>query len=287
MGVRGQLQAVMQGKPETLSDSAITEFLEFACRVAESAGKALLPYFRSGLGVENKSTAGYDPVTVADRAAERVIRDEIARAYPRHSIVGEEYGRTAGSAPLTWIIDPIDGTRGFMLGLPQWGTLVALNDGIRPVLGVMHQPFVGETFVGSRLGAYLRRAGKVQPLRTSRVSELADASLCATHPEMFRQGREQSAFMRVSRSCKQTRYGTDCYGWCLLAAGLIDLVIETQLNSYDIQAPIPIIEAAGGVVTDWSGQPAYEGGQVIAAGDPRLHELALEMLAEAATHDKA
>jgi histidinol phosphatase-like enzyme (inositol monophosphatase family) len=274
---------VMKLSAEALSDAAISEYLEFACRIAESAGEAILPHFRSGLDVENKSTVGYDPVTLADREAERVIRDAIARAYPGHSIVGEEYGRTSGASSLTWVIDPIDGTRGFMMGLPQWGTLIALNDGIRPVLGVMHQPFIGETFMGSRLGAYLRRAGKVQPLRTRKISDLADASLCATHPEMFREGAEQSAFMRVSRSCKQTRYGTDCYAWCLLAAGLIDLVIETQLNAYDIQAPIPIIEAAGGVVTDWSGQPAYEGGQVIAAGDPRLHRAALEMIAGA--HD--
>ena len=266
---------------EALSESAISEYLAFACHVAESAGQAILPHFRTALGVENKSTVGYDPVTLADRAAEQVIRDAIVSAYPGHSILGEEYGRTFGTSPLTWIIDPIDGTRGFMMGLPQWGTLVALNDGIRPVLGVMHQPFVGETFVGSRLGAYLRRAGNVQPLRTRRISDLAEASLCATHPEMFRPGAEQSRFMRVSRSCKQTRYGTDCYGWCLLAAGLIDLVIETQLNSYDIQALVPIIEAAGGVVTTWSGQPAYEGGQVIAAGDPTLHRAVIEMLASA------
>jgi histidinol-phosphatase len=245
------------------------------------AGNAILPHFRSGLGVENKSTLAYDPVTLADREAEQLIRAAIAREYPSHSIVGEEYGRTSGASPLTWVIDPIDGTRGFIMGLPQWGTLVALNDGIRPVLGVMHQPFVGETFMGSRHGAYLLRGGRLQPLRTRQVNDLADASLCATHPEMFREGPERSAFGRVSRACKQVRYGTDCYGWCLLAAGLIDLVIETQLNPYDIQAPIPIIEAAGGVVTNWSGQPAYEGGQVIAAGDPRLHQAALNMLADA------
>ncbi len=265
---------------KALSDAEIEEYLEFACRVAELAGQEILPHFRSGLGVENKSTVDYDPVTLADKQAEQVIRREIARAYPTHSVFGEEYGRSSGSCSLTWIIDPIDGTRGFMMGLPQWGTLIALNDGIRPVLGVMHQPFVKETFIGSRHGAYLRRAAELRPLRTRQIDDLGDASLCATHPEMFREGAERSAFGRVARRCKQTRYGTDCYAWCLLAAGLIDLVIETQLNPYDIQAVIPIIEAAGGVVTSWSGQPAYGGGQVIAAGDPTLHRTALELLGD-------
>jgi histidinol phosphatase-like enzyme (inositol monophosphatase family) len=266
---------------EPLSDAVLDVYLKFACRLAELAGEAILPHFRSGLGVENKATCSYDPVTLADKKAEQVIRAEIARLYPAHSILGEEYGRSSGVSSLTWVIDPIDGTRGFMMGLPQWGTLVALNDGTRPVLGVMHQPFVGETFMGSRHGAYLRRAGKVQPLHTREVDNLNDASMCATHPEMFRQGAERAAFGRVARACKQTRYGTDCYAWCLLAAGLIDLVIESQLHPYDIQAPIPIIEAAGGVVTDWSGKPAFGGGQVIAAGDPRLHQIALELLADA------
>jgi histidinol phosphatase-like enzyme (inositol monophosphatase family) len=266
---------------EAPSDAALDEYLDFACRIAELAGKAIMPHFRSGLGVENKSTRGYDPVTLADREAEQAIRAAIASAFPAHSIVGEEYGRSSGASPLTWIIDPIDGTRGFMMGLPQWGTLIALNDGSRPILGVMHQPFVGETFIGSRHGAFLRRAGRLQPLRTRRIDDLTDASLCATHPEMFREGAERTAFRRVSRLCKQTRYGTDCYAWCLLAAGLIDLVIETQLNPYDIQALIPIIEAAGGVITSWSGQPAYEGGQVVAAGDPMLHKIALEVLVDA------
>jgi histidinol phosphatase-like enzyme (inositol monophosphatase family) len=263
---------------EALSDGRIEEYLEFACRLAEMAGEAILPHFRSGLGVANKARFGYDPVTLADKVAEELIRAEIARSYPAHSILGEEYGCSPGASPLTWVIDPIDGTRGFMMGLPQWGTLVALSDGTRPVLGVMHQPFVGETFVGSQRGAYLRRAGKVQPLHTREINDLSDASVCATHPQMFRPGAERAGFGRVARACKQTRYGTDCYAWCLLAAGLIDLVIETQLRPYDIQALIPIIEAAGGVVTDWSGKPAYDGGQVVAAGGPRLHQMAVKLL---------
>jgi len=267
---------------ELLADAALDEYLEFAARVTELAGNAILLHFRSGLGVANKSPSGYDPVTQADKEAEQIIRAEIARAFPSHSILGEEYGRSSGASPLTWVIDPIDGTRGFMMGLPQWGTLLALNDGSRPVLGVMHQPFVGESFVGSRHGAYLRWAGQSRLLHTRQVADLNDASLCATHPGMFREGAERTAFEQVARLCKQTRYGTDCYAWCLLAAGLIDLVIETQLNPYDIQALIPIIEAAGGVITNWSGEPACEGGQAIAAGDARLHKIVLERLTPAA-----
>jgi histidinol-phosphatase len=272
----------MTDSAEPLGDAALGEYLEFACRIAELAGMAILPHFRSGLGVENKSGVGYDPVTLADKEAERVMRAEIARSYPTHSVLGEEFGRSTGASPFTWILDPIDGTRGFVMGLPQWGTLVALNDGIRPVLGVMHQPFIGESFMGSRRGAYLRRNRRIQLLHSRRVEHLSDAALCATHPEMFREGAELAAFGRIARQCKQTRYGTDCYAWCLLAAGLIDLVIEAQLNTYDIQALIPIIEAAGGVVTSWSGGVAYDGGQVIAAGDVRLHRIAVAMLAAGA-----
>jgi histidinol-phosphatase len=270
----------MTTRTALLTDTALDEYLEFACRVVELAGKVILPLFRCDIGVENKSSSGYDPVTRADKEAEQIIRTEIARAYPEHSIFGEEYGRSDETSPFTWIIDPIDGTRGFVMGLPQWGTLLALNDGLRPVLGVMHQPFVEETFVGSRRGAYLRRRGSVRSLYARPVHDIGEASLCATHPEMFKEGPERTAFNRVAHSCKQTRYGTDCYAWCLLAAGLIDLVIESSLQPYDIQALIPIIEAAGGYVTNWSGEPAYEGGQVIAAGDSKLHQTVLEMLAD-------
>ncbi|HJU10881.1 MAG TPA: histidinol-phosphatase [Candidatus Binataceae bacterium] len=266
-----------------LSDIEIQEYLEFACHVAELAGKVILPYFRSGASVENKLKVGYDPVTMADREAEWLIRSEITRAYPQHSILGEEFGTSFGASALTWVIDPIDGTRGFVMGLPQWGTLLALNDGARPLLGVMHQPFIGETFMGSRHGAYLRSEERTERLKTREIAELSDASVCATHPDMFSEGEEHAAFSRIARACKQTRYGTDCYGWCLLAAGLIDLVIETQLKPYDIQAPIAIIEAAGGIVTDWAGQPAYNGGRVLGAANSRLHQIALEILISSTT----
>ena len=280
-------------------------YLEFACRLGELAGGVILPHFRLALEVDNKAAPGhdplttanqtgaivtemapgygaasaYDPVTVADRSAEEAIVAEIARVYPEHAIYGEEHGRKAGSAGLTWVIDPIDGTRAFILGQLHWGTLIALNDGARPMLGVMHQPYVGETFVGSPSGAFLRRGGREDRLRTRPCSNLREARVCTSHPDQFARREERAAFDLIASKARLTRYGGDCYNYCLLAAGLIDLVIESQLFAYDVQALIPMIEAAGGVMTGWDGQPCYQGGAVIAAGDPRLHRSVLEMLA--------
>jgi myo-inositol-1(or 4)-monophosphatase len=262
-----------------IDNRQLSEFVEFACRLGEAAGRAILPHFRADLDVENKAPTGYyDPVTVADRAAESAIRDEIRRVYPRHGILGEEHGASAGSDEFTWVIDPIDGTRAFILGQLHWGVLIALNDGTRPIVGVMHQPYVGETFVGSRHGAELRHAGQTRRLRTRGSVRLEDAIVCATDPSMFAPGAEGDAFHEIARRARMRRYGGDCYSYCLVAAGLVDLVIEAQLKPYDIQPLIPIIEAAGGTVTSWSGGQCYEGGQVLAAGSAEIHRAALEIL---------
>jgi histidinol phosphatase-like enzyme (inositol monophosphatase family) len=269
---------------EPLSDRETADFVAFACRLGEVAGRAILPHFRAALDVENKAPRGsYDPVTVADRAAETAIRDEIGRVYPRHGILGEEHGVSAGADDFTWIIDPIDGTRAFILGQLHWGVLIALNDGEKPVVGVMHQPYVGETFVGSRLGAELRRGTERHALRTRRCDRLEDAVVCATDPAMFEAGAEADAFHSIARRARMRRYGGDCYSYCLLAAGLVDLVIESHLNPYDIQPLIPIIEAAGGIVTSWSGGPCYDGGQALVAGSAEIHRAALEILRRAAS----
>jgi len=261
-----------------LAPEQISSYLEFACRLGELAGEVILPHFRAPLEVDNKAApGGYDPVTVADRAAEEAIRSEIVRVYPEHAIYGEEHGRTPGSAGLTWVIDPIDGTRAFILGQLHWGTLVALNDG-SPVLGVMHQPFVEETFFGSPLGAGVKRRRETRPLRTRACAGLASAAVCTSHPEQFSNRQERAAFELVAAKARMVRFGGDCYNYCLLAAGMIDLVIESALHAYDVQALIPIIKAAGGVMTDWHGQPCDEGGAVIAAGDARLHAHVLPML---------
>jgi len=265
---------------ETSDAARLREFLDFACHLAELAGKEILPYFRTQVDVHNKAGGGaFDPVTAADRAAEEAIRAEIRRVYPTHGIRGEEHGHERGDSDWTWVIDPIDGTRAFILGQLHWGTLVALNDGRRPVVGVVSQPYVGETFVGSALGAELRGHGAARALRTRACPRLEDAILCATHPGVFADAGERAAFDRVGARARMTRWGGDCYNYALLAAGFVDLVIESSLFPYDVQALVPLIEAAGGLITTWDGAPAQEGGRIVAAGDPALHRLALELLA--------
>jgi len=261
-------------------DTELAAYLDFARELAIVAGAAILRHFRVAIEVENKGDArDYDPVTEADRAAERVIREGIGRRYPGHGIRGEEHGLSGGGSPLTWVIDPIDGTRSFVLGQLHWGTLIALNDGARPVLGVMHQPFVGETFSAVVGGAARwQRGGASRALRTRRCPRLEEAMLACTTPEMFESAREREAFDRVRSRVRLTRFGSDCYGYCLLAMGLIDLVVEADLQAYDVQALIPIVEGAGGVITRWDGSACDEGGGVVACGDPALHGEVLRLL---------
>jgi len=268
---------------DRIKDRTIAEYTAFASHLAETAGQTILPHFRSRIAVHNKAAAkGYDPVTAADREAERVIRDEIHRVYPTHAIHGEEHGITAGSDGLTWVIDPIDGTRAFIIGQLHWGVLIGLNDGTRPIVGVMHQPYTDEMFVGSRRGAEFRHGSQRKPLRVRRCARLENAVVCATDPAMFSRPAERDAFHELASKSRLRRYGGDCYSYCLLAAGFIDLVIESSLQPYDIQPVIPIIEAAGGIVTNWSGGSPYDGGQVVAAGDARMNKIALSILKSAA-----
>ncbi|MFZ5931284.1 MAG: histidinol-phosphatase [Pseudomonadota bacterium] len=262
-----------------MQDAQLRELIEFAGTLADAAGAVILPHFRAPLDIANKKNDGkFDPVTIADRDAERAIRARITKTYPEHGILGEEFGPVASGNGLTWCIDPIDGTRAFIMGVPQWGVLIGLHDGASPVLGMMDQPFTGERFTGSRLGAHVTRNGVTQALRTRACENLADAVLTTTHPGAFGKKSEHDAYLRVAAQARMHRYGGDCYSYAMLAHGLIDLVIETALQPYDIQALIPIITAAGGVITNWRGGPADQGGQVIAAGDARTHALALEIL---------
>lgn len=262
-----------------MQDTELRTLIEFAGTLADAARAVILPHFRSALDIANKKNdGGFDPVTIADHEAEQIIRSRIMEQYPGHGIVGEEFGSVASRSGLTWCIDPIDGTRAFMMGVPQWGVLIGLHDGAAPVLGVMDQPFTGERFSGSRLGASVARAGNSVALRTRPCAALQDAILTTTHPDAFGKKSEHDAYLRVAARTRMHRYGGDCYSYAMLAHGLIDLVIETDLKPYDIQALIPIITAAGGVITSWRGGPADEGGQVIAAGDARLHAAALVLL---------
>jgi myo-inositol-1(or 4)-monophosphatase len=209
------------------------------------------------------------------------MRRLIRQRYPTHGIYGEEQGMHVGKDPWTWVLDPIDGTRAFLTGIPLWGTLIALNDGRGPVLGVMDQPFTGERFVASELGATLHHRGQTIPLRTRPCGSLAEARLQCTHPGMFDE-RERAAFEELQGRVQLTRFSGDCYAYCMVALGCIDLVVESGLQPYDVQALIPIVERAGGVMSDWNGGDCSQGGQVIAAGDRRIHAQALAVLQHAA-----
>jgi myo-inositol-1(or 4)-monophosphatase len=257
---------------------SLIDFSRFVNELATLSGQAILPFFRTAISAENKATGGFDPVTEADRAAEAVMRQLIRRTFPTHGIVGEEFGDEAADAEYVWVLDPIDGTRAFISGLPTWGTLIGLNRGGGPAYGMMHQPFTGERFSGDGGAATYRGPGGERRLRARRCASLSEATIATTTPALF-EGAAREAYDRVERATRLARYGTDCYAYCMLAAGHVDLVVETGLKPYDIVALIPIIEGAGGIVTAWDGGPAQGGGTVVAAGDRRIHQAALELLA--------
>src|SRR5690606_12279565 len=240
-------------------------------------------YFRTELEVINKAKKhSYDPVTLADREVEAFIRGRIRESWPDHGIVGEEFGEEEGrEGDLAWLIDPIDGTRGFVAGTPMWGLLLGLTAGGKPIAGFMRQPFLGETYVGSPLGGHLLTADGAISLATSRTQRLEDAILCCTHPNMFRSERDRAVFQAVESATRFSRLGTDCYGYGLLARGFVDLIVEGGLERYDILPLVPIVEAAGGVVTDWEGRAPLEGGNVVAAANAALHAAALEAIRRA------
>ena len=272
--------SIQSDSPIRLEPGTRAQYLEFACRLARLAGEAIMPQFRRPLAVDNKKAgADYDPVTEADRAAERAMREAIRERYPGHGILGEEFGFESGDG-LTWVLDPIDGTRGFVMGLLHWGTLVALFNGQRPVVGVIHQPVLGESFAGDCATATYLRGGERRALATRSCTDLSHALAGTTTPEMFRTERQTGGFERVRQVTRGMRYGTDCYLYAMLAMGLADLVIEANLKPYDVQALIPVVEGAGGVITDWDGGNPAMGGEVLATGDARLHERALQELRE-------
>lgn len=246
--------------------------------LADAARVATLRHFRSdGLSADTKETHRFDPVTVADRESETRMREILAARRPADGIFGEEFGAVSGTSGLTWVLDPIDGTRSYLAGTPTWGVLIAVSDDKGPIYGLIDQPYIGERFAGGlgraeMTGPLGRRALKTRPPRP-----LAEAILFTTFPEVGT-AEEGAAFNRVKAKARLTRYGTDCYGYALVALGQIDLVIEAGLQAYDVQGPIAVIEAAGGVVTDWQGRPCPMGGQVIAAANRAIHAEALALL---------
>ena len=257
----------------------VIDFSAFIGRLATASGETILPFFRTSLSVDNKSSRhDFDPVTEADRAAEAVMRRLIKANFPQHGIVGEEFGNEREDADYVWVLDPIDGTKSFIAGFPIWGTLIALLHKGTPVFGMMHQPFIGERFAGDNGSANYRNAVGERRLSVRRCERLADAVCYTTSPLLMNES-DRAAFDRTEREVRLSRYGGDCYSYCMLAAGHLDLVIETELKPYDIAALIPIINGAGGIVTNWDGGPAQNGGRIIAAGDKRVHEAALKLLA--------
>ncbi len=256
----------------------LKHLLAFAHQLADAAAAVTLPLFRNLPDVTNKLSDGFDPVTAADRDAEAAIRALIDTHYPQHAILGEEHGEKAGG-PNQWVLDPIDGTRAFISGIPSWGTLIAMNDGAAVTLGMMDQPFTKERYYASHgHGAYLRHDNAVTQISTRACASLDDAVLATTTPVLFDNTPQEAVWKRLAETVKLTRYGGDCYNYALLAAGHIDLVVEQTLQPYDIQALIPIVEEAGGILTDWQGNSAMHGGQAIAAGDKAVHEAAMEIL---------
>ncbi|MFM0287174.1 histidinol-phosphatase [Paraburkholderia megapolitana] len=252
--------------------------ISFLHHLADIADAQTLPRYRTGLAVDTKFKEGYtfDPVTEADREAEIAIRAEISARYPDHAILGEELGKT-GSGPCCWVLDPVDGTRPFICGIPVWGTLIGFTVNGRAEMGMMSQPFTGERFWADSDGAWCERAGRRERLATRNVGRLSQAILHTTSPEHYR-GDIRQGFDRLAASVRMTRYGGECYAIAMLAAGRIDLAVEPSLQPYDIVGLIPIVEKAGGVVTRLDGERAEEGGPVLVSATADLHAEALQLL---------
>jgi histidinol phosphatase-like enzyme (inositol monophosphatase family) len=260
------------------SSAELDEYLAFASRTAVQAGGATLEFFRSSVSAENKLDDGrYDPVTKADQAAEQIVRQAIEKTYPSHGIFGEEFGHKPGNG-LTWVIDPIDGTRAFMSGMVHWGVLVGLFNGQKPVIGVMYQPFTGELFTGNCTQASYTKGTLSQPLEVRNCTSLETAVVGSCGPQYFTTQAQHDAFARLEQAAMMTRYGGDCYLYAMLAMGHIDIVLDANMNAYDVQGLIPVIEGAGGVVTTWDGGDPSMGGTFVACGTRSLHTQVLETL---------
>lgn len=254
------------------------ELLSFAHQLADAAARVSLPLFRNLPHVDNKISRGFDPVTEADRNAEAAIRGLIETHYPAHGIHGEEFGVKQGHE-WQWVLDPIDGTRAFISGVPTWGALIALNEKGVPKVGMMDQPFTGERYYAvNGGGAFLRHHQDLYKLSTRACPTLSQAIITSTSVDHLA-GAALSKWHKIAAEAKLARYGGDCYGYAMVAAGHIDAVIESGLQAYDIQALIPIVEEAGGIVSNWQGGDVANGGDVLACGDRALHAEILAHLA--------
>ena len=261
-----------------MSGQELKIYTDFMHELAEAAAAVTLKYFKKPMEVLNKGGklgTDFDPVTVADRNTEHAIRTLIAERFPNHNILGEEHGTENKNSNLTWVIDPIDGTWSFISGIPTWATLIALQDGNKTIVGMLDQPYLKERYIGTAAETSLNgQIIKVRPCR-----DIFSATISTTDPlQLFNGEEEQDKFFRVAAGAKMMRNGYDSYAYAMVAAGFIDVVIEAGLEPYDIQALIPIIEGAGGMVTNWQGEPVTGGGQVVTCGDSRLHEQVIGLL---------
>lgn len=266
-------------QPTELDAASIEQLLDAACKAADAAAVVTCQYFRSDMQVENKAGENaFDPVTQADRLAELAIREQLLHQFPDIGFYGEEHEVIAGKGDLMWVVDPIDGTRAFMSGMPLWGTLIGLYDGRSAVLGVMDQPILKERYTATSSSAQLHNATESLTLSTRTGRALDKAVVYCTTPDMFTTKIDRKRFELVRDNALLTRYGGDCYAYALLAAGFVDVVLDCDLEPYDIMALIPLIEAAGGVVSNWEGKSAVDGGYIVASGSRQLHEEVLLLL---------
>ena len=268
---------------QTLPSAQLESLDALLVEMNRASGAAILPLFRAEHALENKAGPGqFDPVTAADKGAEAAIRKLIAERHPEHGVIGEEYGEDRPDAEFVWVLDPVDGTRAFIAGLPVWTTLIGLRFQGRAVLGSIGQPYVGELFIGHAGGARLMSRGGERPLRVRPCAALSDAVIATTDPNLFR-GEQYAAWERVRAAVRLSRYGCDAYAYAMVAAGCLDMVIERGLQSWDIDAALPVIAGAGGLVTDWSGAPVgSHGGDVVISGGQACLSQALSLLAASA-----
>lgn len=245
--------------------------------LADAAKAETLPRFRTGAYVTNKLEGGFDPVTEGDQAAESAIRALIQERFPEHGILGEEHENIGLDREHIWVIDPIDGTRAFISGVPVWGTLIGFQSGGRSVMGLVDQPFTGERYFADATRSWYSGPDGERQIGTRDCRELSNAILFTTSPHIF-VGDEMARYRAVEQRVRLFRYGVDCYAYALLAAGHVDLVIESSLKPYDVGALIPLIEQAGGVITTWDGGRPEAGGNIIAAGSKVLHDQAMSIL---------
>jgi myo-inositol-1(or 4)-monophosphatase len=265
------------------------ETIAFAHKLADRAGEVIRPYFRKALDVTDKTMVVegktvFDPVTAADKGAEEAIREIIERERPKDGILGEEYGEKKGSHGWRWVLDPVDGTRAFITGRHEWGSLIALEKDGRPVLGIIDQPVLGERFVGISDGkqkscTFHARGEAARPIRVRACGGMSEAILCATSPVDYFNIEERAALRRLRAEVRMSRWGGDCYIFGVLAMGFCDVILESYFKRWDVAALIPVIEGAGGIITNWQGGDCSEGGQCLAAGDERIHKAAMALIA--------